>query len=110
MPRNPHKQINHISFSYYELADAMGYSYSYLMNAMSKRGIKPREMTLVQLIDFICKNANPKKLYISFVRQSKLNNEELGRLRQRIDDSFQGQLKEVAAAEIPKQSTDDDMF
>lgn len=114
MPKTPNNEKKHIQFSYYELADAMGYSYSYFMNKVAK-GWGLRDMTLTRLVDFIVANANPKRCYSKTVKQIIALRTEVNQLRDALDKAFQREIedakgKNVADEAVVSPSNDDELI
>jgi len=59
---------NHLHYSYSDLANVMGYSQSYFRKELSRRRLYPREMSLLELVNFILSSSNKKKTPIPSLR------------------------------------------
>lgn len=71
------KKRKHLRYSYFDLAEAMEYSHSYLMSELSKLGLSPRNMPLYDLACLIILSGNPRGNHYL---------QRLQHLRQQIED------------------------
>lgn len=61
----------HLKFTYEDVAKAIGISHKHMLNELSRNKVRLKDMSFIQLVDFILTNIDLNKTHLSYFRKNK---------------------------------------